>query len=153
MLLAFPLILGWAAASGQLDDGSGGALSPSLLAQAIAASLFAVALGWVIWRQFAIIEFSETGLQLRRSGRTTSLSWAEVANVNQVPFCTPPVYRIAFKNGELPAYCMFYSFIVATIGVWSWDFRGFVKYARSHIESAQRAPAPHGLQPPPKPLF
>jgi hypothetical protein len=153
MLFAFPLVLAWAATSGKLDDGSGAPPPPSLLAQAVAASLLALGLGWVIWRQFAIIECSGTGLKLRRNGRTTAHTWGQVASVSQVPFCTPPVYRITFSNGELPAYCIFFSFVVATVGIWSWDFRGFVKYAQSHIDNAQRAPTAHAFQPPPKPLF
>ena len=150
MLFAFPFVIGWAAASGQLADESGGTAP---LIEVAVVCLVAPVLGWLIWRQFAIVECSAEGLQVRRNGRSTSFGWHEVASVKQVPFCTPPVYRICFKTDEPPAYCIFFSFIVVTIGFWSWDFSGFLSYARSNITNSEGSLKIQGFQSPSRPPF
>jgi len=89
-------------------------------------------LGYVIWR-CGVVDCRSDVMELRRNGKTTMLEWAEVASIKQMPFCTPPLYRIAFRNGEPPVFVMMHSWVVATVGFWSWDFTGFSDYVKERI--------------------
>lgn len=136
--LLLALVFGFMVASGAVEEGAGSRSPALLIAQLVTLSLLAIALAWVALRQLAIVECSGRGVRIFRNGRESRLPWSGVADVMQVPFSTPPVYRISFKTEKAPAYCVFFSWAVVSIGFWSWDFQGFVDYARSQIEKHDR---------------
>ena len=105
---------------------------------ALIAPAFALlcALAWVTWRNISVVDFSSEEIAVFRDGKRTRHSWMEVERLHQVPFCTPPIYRIIFRSGERPAYFAFYSLFVVSIGVWSWDSSGFRDYAYAHLARA-----------------
>ncbi|MBW2274132.1 MAG: hypothetical protein JRG96_12740, partial [Deltaproteobacteria bacterium] len=104
------------------------------LQMAASCSVFA-GFGYLLWRNLAIVDFSESGFKVSRGGSEECFSWSAVAKLHQIPLCTPPLYRMTFKGEQQPVYFCFFSFIVASVGFWSWDFRGFMPYARRHLQS------------------
>ena len=152
-LFAFPFILLWGLLSGRFAAESSKPLDAMFYVQMALSGCLALGLGYLLWRNFAVVEFSDLGIKVSRNGSDESASWADVAKVHQIPFCTPPFYRLTFRDGRRPAYFCFFSFIVASVGFWSWDFRGFMSYARPRLESAIRDPAGSAIAPSPKPLF
>jgi len=153
LLFAVPFIISWGLLSGRFAAESPKPLDVTFYVQMAVACFLAVSLGYLLWRNFAVVEFSDFELKVSRSGSDESFSWSDVAKIHQIPFCTPPFYRLTFKDGRRPAYFCFFSFIVASVGFWSWDFRGFMSYARSRLESAKRDPGRSAIAPSPKPLF
>ena len=139
VLLAFPFLLLYESVNGHLVNADRSSIL--FVLWMLAAVVSSPLLAWVIWRQFAIIEFSNDIVEVYRRGRRSSFSWAELAAIRQLPCCTPPVYRITFRTGAPPAYCMFHSLVVASVGFWSWDFSGFMAYARPRLleATAQRS--------------
>jgi hypothetical protein len=83
---------------------------------------------------FAVVEARDEGLDLRRNGKTKLKEWKNVKAIRQISFCTPPVYRISFNDGESPAFVSVYSFFTLSVGVWSWDFTDFKQQIQSRIE-------------------
>ena len=54
-----------------------------------------------------------------------------------MPFCTPPVYRISFRDTDKAVYVSVFSWGMASVGIWSWDFTDFKYLVNSFIELHQ----------------
>jgi len=67
-----------------------------------------------------------------RRGVSFSVPWSDVLGVEQIPCCTPPIYRLAFRSHD-PVYFSL-SLLALYVVVWSWDFTGFLSFARRRIE-------------------
>ena len=139
LLFAFPFIVAWRLGSGSFAAESPKLLDATFYVRMALACFLAVSLGYLLWRNLAVVEFSDLWLKVSRNGSNESFCWSDVAKIHQIPFCTPPFYRLTFKDGRRPAYFCFFSFIVASVVVWSWDFRGFMSYARPRLESVARS--------------
>ena len=87
----------------------------------------AVAVGWskveYTWEKFIVI----------RNGKKKEYKWSELKSVRKIVGASPPVYRVAFKNKNRPAYFSL-SWKCGSIGIWSWDYTGFYDFARNWID-------------------
>ena len=72
------------------------------------------------------IEYDEEKIKILNTEKT--YHWDEVKQVIKIPFCTPPLYRISFKNNEQPILLVM-SMNNISIGIYSWDFTGFYQLA------------------------
>ncbi len=103
--------------------------------------LFLALIAYIAWR-FAVVSAYADRLEIHRNGKTTAKQWSDVQGIAQVPFCTPPVYRIRFRDGEPPAFVCVFSWVTASIGFWSWDFTDFSDNIELFIESSEMAKEP-----------
>ena len=76
--------------------------------------ILAPMLGYVMWR-CGVVDCRYEVIELKRNGKTTLLEWADVASIKQMPFCTPPLYRIAFRNEVTPVFVMMHTWAVASV--------------------------------------
>jgi len=95
--------------------------------------VFLGAMGYLAWN-FGIVDCDPKGIEVRKNGKKKIVEWSDVSSVNQMPFCTPPVYRIAFSNGDSAVYVIVFSLMVISVGFWSWDGTGFKDYVQSQID-------------------
>ncbi len=87
--------------------------------------------------RLARIQYGWGGLVALRNGKKKRYKWHEVKSVFKLPFMTPPLYRIAFRDGDPPIYFSM-SWWAGSIGIWSWDFTGFYHFAKAWIKSERK---------------
>lgn len=89
--------------------------------------------GYCAWN-FGVVDCRHNEIEVRKNRRRRVIGWNQVSSIYQMPFCTPPVYRIAFKNGDSPVFVIVFSWRLLSIGFWSWDFTGFRNYVQLQID-------------------
>ena len=96
---------------------------------------------WFAFRRLAIVSFDNEGVSVQRGSTTNRIAWREVRSASKIWFTAPPVYRLAFDNGEPPAYFAMRMFVFFSVDVEDapigWDRSGIVKYARAQIEASR----------------
>ncbi len=91
--------------------------------------------------RFSVVKVRNDGLEVYRNGRSKIKDWRNVKKITQIPFCTPPIYRLSFNNSEPPVYVCVFSWITISVGFWSWDltdFRDNVEFRIASSEGPQR---------------
>jgi hypothetical protein len=91
---------------------------------------------FVGWRA-AHVKIQSRHLEVSRNGKRLEVPWAEVAGITKLPFTTPPIYWIKFHDLSGVAVIA-RSWIVLSIGFWSWDFSKFRESLEVRIVEAIR---------------
>jgi Na+/H+ antiporter NhaD/arsenite permease-like protein len=120
-------------------DGIESIKSASDLFYTLTLSGVALGLGYFTFFRFCVIEYDNKNVRIIRGAKRERTTWSNVLNVTKVIGCTPPVYRMTFKDHRKPAYFIMSMAAFVSIGVWSWDFTGFYEYAREKIDEANDA--------------
>ena len=84
----------------------------------------------IINARFNKIEFYESKIIIARG---EIYSWNDVVSLFKLPFIAPPIYRAKFQNRDKAVYFGFKSKFYATLIIYSYDFSGFLKYARTKM--------------------
>lgn len=104
---------------------------------ASAYSIFLIPVFCILFWRLGVVDCDLERVEIRRNGRLSEVPWKNVSSINQLPFCAPPIYRIGFSCDEPPVYVMLFTWTLASIGFWSWDFSGFVPFVRSQISRSR----------------
>lgn len=86
--------------------------------------------------RFGVVEFGEKFIFLNRYRKTIEVSWSDVDKIKVVPFCSPPVYRLSFRNDIKPVYFTMkesYAQVDLFFWSWSWGSSKVVEYVNSRI--------------------
>jgi hypothetical protein len=100
----------------------------------LALSGLALVLSYFMFFRFRVIEYDNTNVRIIHGSERQRTTWSNIRSVTKVIGCTPPVYRMTFKDHRTPIYFIMSMFVFISIGVWSWDFTGFYEYARDKID-------------------
>ncbi|MEO0509424.1 MAG: hypothetical protein AAF065_06165 [Verrucomicrobiota bacterium] len=87
---------------------------------------------------FSVVKADSKGLHIHKNGKKKKKEWNEVKAIHQMPFCTPPVYRISFYGKEKSSYVSVFSWASLTVGFWSWDFTDFKENIEYMIETSEQ---------------
>ena len=91
--------------------------------------------GLYLHDRVAIIHMDADGMTVVQRGCRARHAWADVVRVSQVPCTAPPHYRVEFRDGAPPVYCVARGWHVSLPGG-VLDFSGFGEYAERHILTA-----------------
>ena len=120
-----------------VKDESGNTLSFAYLFENAGMSIFLFII-YIIWKDKpAKVDMNDNFIVVKRAKENISVKWEEVDSIIQIPFCTPPLYRMSFKHTHKPVYFAFRSFFVLSIGFWSFDFTGFLKDAKLKLANIE----------------
>lgn len=114
-------------------DSTGELIPPNMKYGFMAGGIPLIALFYLIKDRFGVVDLDNHGIVLERKSDKREKEWKDVLSVFKLPFCSPPIYRMSFKDGEKPIYFIFGSFFILTTPIYSYDFTGFLKFAEKRL--------------------
>lgn len=84
--------------------------------------------------RFVIIICDDDGITITKNLKVEWVEWSDVSSIWKIPCTAPPVYRCSFNNDMKPIYFHMTMTFFVTVGVWSWDFTGFISYAKEQMK-------------------
>jgi hypothetical protein len=111
--------------------------SASDIVSLLAVSGLALGLSYFTLFRFCVVEYDNKNVRIVHGSKRQTTTWSNVRNVTKVIGCTPPVYRMTFKDDRKPIYFIMSMMAFVSIGVWSWDFTGFYQYAKDKIDEVE----------------
>ncbi|MEO0365948.1 MAG: hypothetical protein AAF265_10680 [Pseudomonadota bacterium] len=103
-------------------------------------SVVLVLLAKFMFFRIRVISYNDEKIEIRSGSENDTVSWQDVRSVSRVVAVVPPLYRMAFKDDRKPAHFVMSMSPYVQVGIWSWDFTGFYKFAQEKIgESEDRS--------------
>jgi hypothetical protein len=104
-----------------------------LILLALGACLFYA--GTISRTKFGVVIADDAGITIQQGGREFEIPWSEVIGLTSIPFISPPLYRLRYR--QTPGVTYFTPGRGGTIhiGVWSWGFSAMARYIRLKMKA------------------